>query len=377
MAKSSPINPQTKKGNGWLLWYVIGNVFAPFSELSDLAEKVGFPDEYVPKIENKKSHARGAWEKGISNTITSSGYIIRPTDKQAAHGMATEGVVPYMKMRQVKITGTGDKLVRQLVLEVTRAIEKGGTTQKAARKQLAYLRTHKLDFDVEKSEFTHMTLPQEPQDEIWVNGNVDRALQAVERNIRKYFTCADPLQIRRGLYDWLDVHGAFNARSLNSKTGQAGGSTGGGGGVYYIPDDSEGRGEKALAALVDYIDGLSDWLPGKERTKINIVPVSFSGDRFAMRRAEELMGQALEDAKKRANEIAKRLAKVRAGTTTGKPALKAAQTARAELIQLKQRIAMWQESMGMDFDLTKMVVEMAEGAVSDAEQTAADSLVKE
>lgn len=359
-----------KKANGWLMWYVIGDVFVPFKDLREVTEQVGLPEKYVPRVTDAKSHARGSWENGITKTLK-SGRTIKPTAKQDEYALATEGVTAAMKMHQAKISGSEPNLERMLVLEVTKAHNLDDSSQRSAKKKLAVLRTHQLKFNTDDKTWTHVTLPQETKDEIWINGNIDAALDEIERNIDKFYTCADPLKIRRGLYDWLDDHAAFNARSLNPATGDVAGSGGGGGGVYFIPEDDDGTVADDLEGLQDYILALSKWLPGKAATKINIVPMSFEGDRFAGRRKEELATEALAAMQQQADAIAKRLRNVRSGKTKGQTADKTNVTARVELLALKRRIAKWQKALDMEVDVTEIVLNIAEKAIEDAEKMAA------
>ncbi len=362
----------TKKTKGWLMWYVIGDVFVPFKDLREVAEQVKLDEKYVPRVTDAKAHARGAWEKAISKVLK-SGRVIKPTAKQDEHALQTEGVTAAMKIHQSKISGSEPSLERMLVLEVTKALASDEDSQKSAKKKLAVLRTHQLKFDTDEKRWTHVTLPQAAKDEIWINGNVDAVVDEIEKAIDKFYTCADPMQIRRGLYDWLDDKAAFNARSLNPATGDVAGSGGGGGGVYFIPEDEDGSVADDLESLQDYILALGKWLPGKAVTKINIVPVNFEGDRFAGRRKEELATEALITMQQQADAIAKRLANVRNGKTKGQTADKTTLAARADLLALKGRIARWQKALGVAVSLTKTVLDIAEKAIEDAEKMAAKS----
>ncbi len=354
------------------MWYVIGDVFVPFKDLREVAEKVGLHEKYVPRVTDAKAHARGAWEKAISKVLKSV-RTIKPTAKQDEYALQTEGVTAVMKIHQSKISGSEPNLERMLVLEVTKALTSDDDSQSSAKKKLAVLRTHQLRFNTDDKRWTHVTLPQTTKDEIWINGNVGAVVDEIEKAIDKFYTCADPMQIRRGLYDWLDDKAAFNARSLNPATGDVAGSGGGGGGVYFIPEDEDGSVADDLEALQDYILALGKWLPGKAVTKINIVPVNFEGDRFAGRRKEELATEALVTMQQQADAIAKRLANVRGGKTKGQTADKTTLAARVDLLALKVRIAKWQKALGMEVSLTETVLDIAEKAIEDAEKMAAKS----
>ena len=370
--------------SGWIVWYSLGGLHAPYNELLKLANDVGLPDEFVPQVTNVDRHKQGSWERGMW-VVPTAGLVVPATIKQKEWSMTHYGVEPTIKVKLVKTSGRRALLKRQLLVEVTIANtddndRRENRSQANARKQLTYSRAYVLQYNTDTHRYRHIKLPQETEAaRVFVNGNVANVVDSIEREIAVQMKNADHDEIRKGFLRFFYRANAFNARTTSS-------GGGGSGGVYFIPENSrlrlasDGSGhvttEQALECLAAYIDGIEQFAPKGAKPKLNIIPVYREGDQFSARRNQELISEALVDARKRAEAIVKRIANVREGKTKGQPAVDAALGARADLMQLQAAIKSYQNALGMDASLTETVVQMADKAVTNAQELASESVAK-
>lgn len=226
---------------GFLTWFSVPNVAAPYADLAALAEEVGFPEDCVPT----PPRPRNAWEKATGTGRR--GINLEPPARLVERIQTEYGVEPKVRLVTRVIRNTAPSLVRHLVREAIIS------TADSPTRQLDMGTVAVLKFDTNSSESDLIPVPDPAG---YINGDVRDVVREMDERIVHLMTYAVNDEIRYGIRALLD---RLHRTSMR-----------GSGGVYFIPAAVPNAPDQ-LRAMRDYIRGLERWKEGNDAPSCNVV----------------------------------------------------------------------------------------------------------
>jgi hypothetical protein len=132
------------------------------------------------------------------------------------------------------------------------------------------------------------------------------------------------------------------------------------GGVYFVPDTVK---RDKVFALRTFIRSLIPHAQGDLPPACSIVRLI---DDEAHTIRDDVAESIIDDFRDRAQALADRVSAIRAGTSTGKPAQRVADSAMEDLLLLKQSFTDYQNSLGLELDELAIMLDLADTAASNA-----------
>jgi hypothetical protein len=319
---------------GFLTWWTVPDVMAPYKELKDAATRVGFPLDCVPK----PPAPRHAWEKA-ANVGGQRGLLLETPTDLGNSVFIRHGVAPEVRLITRRVSDKAPALCRHLVREVTVA------TPGRADEQLSMLTVAVLAFDctTQRADVMHL-----PDDEGWTNGNVTTITQDIEARRLALRDNADGNDVREGVRKLLEDLHRVGLRGT--------------GGVYFVPDSAPNA-EYNLKAMRAYIKALRPWVTGKLSPSCNIVRLH--GEEAEHLR-EEIIESATEEFKRRLSDLADKVDPILHGRVNGRTADKIAFAATEDLLKIQSAVAAYRDSLRDDFASIGDMLVMAQTAVTRA-----------
>jgi hypothetical protein len=153
---------------GYLTWYTVPAIAAPYEALVELAQATGFPEDCVPA----PPAPRNVWEKA-TNLGTRGVKVPAPADlaRQVRERYDTD---PIVRVLTRQVCGSAPTLKRHLVREAVIPLAN------RAKKQLSLETVAVLTFDVARAEYHHLAIPDEGG---WVNGSIREILDQVDARL--------------------------------------------------------------------------------------------------------------------------------------------------------------------------------------------------
>lgn len=273
---------------GYLTWFSVPNIAAPYDELIELAEEVGFPTSYVPT----PPLPRHAWEKATGTG--GRGINVTPPDELVTEIEREYGVKPKVRLVTRVVKNTAPQLVRHLVREAIIS------TADSPRRQLDLGTVAVLRFDTNNSESDLLVVPDP---EGYVNGGVRDVVQEMDERIQHLMTHAVNDEVRYGIRAALrDMH----RTSMRSS-----------GGVYFVPASVSDVMDR-MRAMRDYIRGLERWREGDDVPSCEVVTLLGSEAYNDIRDA--VTQSAVDEFAVRLEELRDTIEPVLAGRAKGKVA---------------------------------------------------------
>ncbi len=316
---------------GYLTWWTVPDVMAPYKELNDLATRVGFPTDCVPK----PPKPRHAWEKA-ANVGGQRGLLLDTPVDLGNEVFIRHGVAPEVRLLTRRVSDKAPALCRHLVREVT--VGAAGR----ADEQLSLRTVAVLDFDClsNVSQVQHLT-----DYEGWTNGNVHGITLDIADRYHALLDNADGNDVREGVRKLLEGLHRVGLRGT--------------GGVYFVPDSAPDA-EYTLKSMRSFIKSLRPWVTGKMLPSCNIVRLQ--GEEAEHLR-EEIIESATEEFKRRLADLTDKVEPVLKGRVTGRTADKLAFAATEDLLKIQQAVTTYRDSLRDDFAALSDMLAMAQQAV--------------
>ena len=318
---------------GFLTWWTVPDVSAAYSDLLQLAGRVGLPSDCVP---NPPS-ARHAWEKA-TNVGGQRGLKLEPPSHLIDQVFLQYGVPPVVRLLTRRVSDSAPLLRRHLVREASIP------TSSEHGKQLSLQTVAVLEFDchAQRADSTFVY-----DRDGWTNGNVQGVVTEIEDKYRHYLHHADGNDVREGVRKLLEQLHRVGLRGT--------------GGVYFVP--CHDGAEPQLQALRAYIRGLAMWQVGKLRPSCNVVRLH--GEE-AENLKEEIIESATDEFKKRLADLSDKIEPLLQGHVSGRQADRIAEGATNDLLLIQAAVRAYQHSLDDDLTTIADMLNMAEGAVSKA-----------
>lgn len=319
---------------GYLIWWTVPEVEAPYQELNKLAAQVSFPADCVPN----PPAPRHAWEKA-TNVGGARGLKLDVPVDLGNQVFIEYGAAPVVRLITRRVSEAAPVLRRHLVREAVIPVSPDHW------KQLSLQTVAVLEFNC-KTNRADVELVGD--NEGWVNGNLNTILTDMDARRRALLNLADGNDVREGVRKRLtDLHRV---------------TLRGTGGVYFVPRAAPDA-EASLKALRAYIKGLKPWKVGQLEPSCSIVRLN-GEDAESIK--EEILTSALAEFKARLSELAEKVEPVLKGSAKGKVAERISQSATEELFTVKAAIAAYRESLNDDLQGLADMIEMAQAAVVQA-----------
>ncbi len=319
---------------GYLTWWTVPECAAPYRELGDLAARVGFPIDCVPR----PPAPRQAWEKA-ANVGGARGLKLDAPGDKIDQVFIQYGVQPIVRLITRHISDAAPVLRRHLVREAVIPLSPDRW------QQLSLQTVAVLDFDCTAN---HANCELVTDVDGWTNGNVQDVLNDLDVHRQLLLGHADGNDVREGV------------RKLLSQLYRVG--LRGTGGVYFVPETAPDA-ARQLAALRGFIKGVQPWTTGKLQPACNIVRLH--GEEAEQLRAE-IVESATEEFKHRLTGLADKVDAVLSGRVNGKPADKIAEAAMTDLLVIQSGVAAYRDSLSDDFAALTDMLRMAQAAVTKA-----------
>ncbi|CAG0937174.1 hypothetical protein TFLX_06086 [Thermoflexales bacterium] len=318
---------------GFLTWWTVPEVSAPYAALTQLASRVGLPNDCVPKPPS----ARHAWEKA-SNVGGQRGLKLEPPVALADQIFMQYGAPPAIRLLTRRVSDSAPVLRRHLVREAS--IPTSGDHWK----QLSLQTVAVLEFDCQQQRADSSYLYDQ---EGWTNGNVQTVVAQIEDKYRHLLHHADGNDVREGVRKLLEQLHRVGLRGT--------------GGVYFVP--CQAGAEPQLQALRTFIRSLSIWQVGKLRPACNIVRLS--GEE-AENLKEEIIESATDEFKRRLADLSDKIDPLLQGAVSGRLADRIAEGATNDLLLIQAAVRAYQHSLHDELTQIGDMLNMAEAAVSRA-----------
>ena len=257
---------------GYLTWFTVPDCAAPYTELSDLAAQVGFPNDCVPT----PPAPRHAWEKATNVGGTRGLKLGVPTDL-INQTYIQYGVEPAVRLLTRRVSDAAPILRRHLVREAVIPVSPDHW------RQLSLQTVAVLEFNC-RSQCSAVDFVFDAEG--WTNGNVHTIVHDM----------ADRQQALLHLADGNDIREGVRALLLSLHRVALRGT----GGVYFVPQ-SVPDAERTLKGLRSYIKGLLPWRTGQLEPACNVVRLN--GDDAAELR-EDIKASAIAEFQARLSALA-------------------------------------------------------------------------
>jgi predicted pyridoxine 5'-phosphate oxidase superfamily flavin-nucleotide-binding protein len=314
---------------GWLTWWTIPQVSVSYDAVNDLLADAGMHRTLNPPT------ARNAWRKA---TQTSKRGLKLPIDPATVAQVAKDtGSRPHARLYTRMVSRSG-RLRRHLVLEIV--VPEAQDTPEQRRSTTAAV----LEFQAGR--YTHTVVP-DPDPQGWIDhGQIAGVVAAMEDRFDELANKPDAQHIRALVRDYLAALRRVPMRGT--------------GGVYFVPDTVK---RDKVFALRTFIRSLIPHAQGDLPPACSIVRLI---DDEAHTIRDDVAESIIDDFRDRAQALADRVSAIRAGTSTGKPAQRVADSAMEDLLLLKQSFTDYQNSLGLELDELAIMLDLADTAASNA-----------
>lgn len=316
---------------GYLIWWTVPEVEAPYQELGKLAAHVGFPLDCVPN----PPAPRHAWEKA-TNVGGARGLKLDVPVDLSNQVFIEYGAAPIVRLITRRVSEAAPVLRRHLVREAVIPMSPDHW------KQLSLQTVAVLEFNC-KTNRADVELVGD--NEGWIDGNLNIIIADIDARRRALLDLADGNDVREGVRKLL-----VNLHRVTLR---------GTGGVYFVPRAAPDA-ESSLKALRAYIKSLQPWKVGQLEPSCNVVRLN-GEDAESIK--EEILTSALAEFKARLSELAEKVEPVLKGSAKGKIAERISQSATEDLLAVKAAIAAYRESLSDDLQGLADMIEMAQTAV--------------
>lgn len=249
---------------GFLIMWSLPEVLIGHGELEELADRVGFPSDLLPKQPRSKS----IWE--AATNIPSTHVDLRPDF--VSEVKEEFGVKPKGKIFTRIIKGTYPIMVRHLVREVIIPDSMGVETDsasvyRASREQRKNATVANMYFIAgEENERDRLMWEVMPHDDYVSKAEIDAVVDAIREKISIAMGNYNSQKIRQTVRKWLDLRHA----TLLSQAG----------GVYFVPNTGD-HVRPAVEKFKAFMDGLKPFADNKEKIPTCMIfEVTPEGDSF-------------------------------------------------------------------------------------------------
>ncbi len=345
---------------GYLTWWTVPDVAAPYTELNKLAALAGFPADCVPTPPD----ARRIWEKA-TNVGGARGLKLETPQDLRDGVFLRYGVDPVVRLLTRRVSdkaptlrrhlpaaadaARGSRLVREAVIPLSPNHPQDGV---AAKKQLSLQTVAVLEFNCAAG---RANAYQVDDSEGWVDGNITTILNDIQTRQQALRTIADlSCRTRQG---GNDVREGIRKLLLNLYRVALRGN----GGVYFVPEAAPDA-ANLMQALRSYINGLTPWKVGQLDPSCSVV--TLRGDEatsFDIR--QDIIASAVAEFKGKLQGLVDQVQPVLKGSAKGKTAEKVSQSALEGLMEIKAAIAAYQSSLSDDLQALTDIMDMAQTAV--------------
>lgn len=319
---------------GYLVWYSMPEIRAPYADVAELAAQSGYPVYCLPKPPEPKN----VWRKATN--VGSRGLKLAPPESLTKNIMTEYGVKPVVKLLTRRVNESAPLLVRHLVREAVIPL----ADQPA--KQLALDTVAVLEFNTNTNQAKE-TMLTDPQG--WANGQVSGVIVEMGDEMLALMGNADASEIRYGIRKLLN--GVFNITMRGS------------GGVYFVPHTAPGAKDK-LMAMRRFVRSLTPFKVGDLTPNCHVVTLQGED---ALEMYEDVKAEAVGKFKALLQALADKVAPVLAGTAKGRVAEQVNQHAMRDLIEVKTAIGAYKAALDDDLVVLDMILAMAEQAVLQAQ----------
>ncbi len=324
---------QATKQLGYLTWWTVPDVNAPYTELNKLAALTGFPADCVPTPPD----ARHIWEKA-TNVGGARGLKLETPQALRDGVFLRYGVDPVVRLLTRRVSDKAPTLRRHLVREAVIPLSP------SHEKQLSLQTVAVLEFNCAAD---RANAYQVDDSEGWVDGNITTVLNDIQNRQQALRTIADGNDVREGIRKLL-----LNLYRVALR---------GNGGVYFVPDAAPDA-ANLMQALRAYINGLSPWKVGQLDPSCSVV--TLRGDEatsFDIR--QDIIASAVAEFKGKLQGLVDQVQPVLKGSAKGKTAEKVSQSALEGLMEIKAAIAAYQNSLSDDLQALTDIMQMAQDSV--------------
>ena len=325
---------------GYLVWYTMPELDAPYGALVDLAGRVGLDEDYVPDPPTP----RNAWRKATSLTKTIDIPLYQlPTDLVARVRAAKKGDPRvYLTMREV--TRTAPLLRRHLVREAV--LPKANNVKEQL--DLGTVAVFEFNCDVNRA----ISAPIRDESGWTDNGLISGVVQDIDQQMAHATTYADAQELRAVVRAVLDSLHNLCLRGT--------------GGVYFVPETALNA-ERDLRSLRKFVGAMDQWSTGRLTPMISLVHLR-GEDAFEM--AEEIALNAIDQFKGRLSNLSKKLQPIFSGSSKGKTAENISTSALAEYGKINDAVKAYRESLGIEMQELDDILLMAKASVNRAQNLA-------
>jgi hypothetical protein len=315
---------------GYLTWWTVPDVSAPYGDLLDLAAQAGYPADCVPI----SPAPRNAWEKATN--VGSRGLKVdAPADlvAQVRHDYNTEPVVRVLTRR---VCNSAPVLKRHLVREAVIPLAN------RTKKQLSLDTVAVLEFDVSTNQAKTTLVPDSAG---WINGSIRQIVADVDARMVHLLNHADGQDVREGVRKLLEQMHRVSLRGT--------------GGVYFVPETVPGARDR-LKALRRYVRAMDRWKTGVLTPNCQVVTLR-GEDAFEIR--ADIIASAIDEFKTRIDDLAEKVEPVLKGRARGRVAGQINRQAMETLLEIKAGVAAYRESLDDDLQALDDMMRMAQAAV--------------
>lgn len=272
---------------GFLTWYTVPDIAAPYEELRELADAVGFPEDCVPT----PPEPRNAWQRATSTG--GRGISFDPPAELSQQIQQDYGSAPKVRLVTRVISSRSPQLVRHLVREAI------VSTAENPRQQLDLGTVAVLKFDTTTGE-SKLLVVDDPLG--YVNGGVSEIVAKMDEEMERLMHNATGDEVRYGLRRLLERLFGISQRGT--------------GGVYFVPASAPDASE-LLTAMREYVNALRYWRVG-DPPACNVV--TLQGGQAYDEIRDSVMLSVQDEYTERIEELAEMVKPVIEGRAKGKVA---------------------------------------------------------
>lgn len=315
---------------GYLVWYSIPDVSAPYGALMDLAQATGYPADCVPG----RPKARNSWEKATNTG--ERGVDVTPPQHISDQVERDYGVKPQVRLKTRRIDSSAPRLVRHLVREaVISAADR-------PKKQLDMGTVAVMEFNTATGTARSTALHDNAG---YSNGDVTRVLSDMDAKMAAQMNKADGGEIRYGIRELLAQQYRVCLRGT--------------GGVYFVPATVDGA-EQALRAARAFVKGLDQWKTGDLEPNFQVV--TLAGENAEEIR-DDVVRSVVSEFRGRLQKMGENLKPVLEGRAKGKLA---ARNAFQNWLEIQAGLKAYRETLEDDLGQLDTMLKLAQAAVMKA-----------
>lgn len=318
---------------GYLVWYSIPDVSAPYDALLALAQATGYPADCVPS----KPKARHCWEKATATG--ERGIDVTPPQHISDQVERDYGVKPQVRLKTRRIDSSAPRLIRHFVREaVISAADR-------PEKQLDMGTVAVMEFNTETGTARSTVLHD---DAGYANGDVARVLSDMDAKMAAQMDRADGGEIRYGIRELLSQQYRVCLRGT--------------GGVYFVPA-AVGGAEQALRAARAFVGGLDQYKTGDLEPNFQVV--TLAGENAEEIR-DDVVRSVVSEFRGRLQKMGENLKPVLEGRAKGKLAARVARNAFQNWLEIQAGLKAYRETLEDDLGQLDTMLKLAQAAVMKA-----------